>query len=122
MRNWGELRDVYGSAAEIPELLAAGATETGWDSSVWGDLWGRLCHQGTVTPASYAALPDLSRIVASQPDLPLDPALFLAAAIVAATDAPPEKVGLRDRNAVEMAELRTMAEHKLNLVVARSDF
>jgi hypothetical protein len=99
--NWGELRDVYGSAAEIPKLLAAGATETGLDSPAWGDLWGRLCHQGTVPPASYAALPDLRRIASSRPELPLDPVLFLAAAIIAVTGAPPDKVGLRERNAVD---------------------
>ena len=48
MTNWRDLRDVYGSAAQAPALLEEAASVTDWDAPVWRELWGRLCHQGTV--------------------------------------------------------------------------
>jgi hypothetical protein len=122
MTNWRELRDVYGSATEVPLLLGEAASETDWDAPVWTELWGRLCHQGTVTPASYASLPVLTGIAASRRELPMDPALFLAAAIVAATDAPAEVTRVRERYLNEIVALRTTALHKLGIVDGRADF
>src|SRR5882724_4754888 len=53
--DWTNLNDAYGSAREIPSLI-----ETWRKSSsdrLLSELWGRLCHQGTVYPASFAAIP-----------------------------------------------------------------
>ena len=49
MTDWALLTDAYGPADEIPALLADASTD---DSSAWDELWGRLCHQGTVSTAS----------------------------------------------------------------------
>ncbi|MDX6238303.1 MAG: hypothetical protein QOG10_3118 [Kribbellaceae bacterium] len=48
MTNWVALQDAYGSARDVPNLLAAAEAGTGDDRGVWDELWGRLCHQGTV--------------------------------------------------------------------------
>jgi len=121
MTNWRDLRDVYGSAAEVPALLDQAASVTDWDAPVWRELWGRLYHQGTVAPASYAALPSLARIAEARPNVALDPALFLAASIVASTDGPPEIAEVRDRYAAQIDSLRPVAEHKLDLAHERAD-
>src|SRR5665647_128166 len=47
MTDWQGLRDVYGSAAGVPALLDEAASVMDWDASVWGELYSRLCHQGT---------------------------------------------------------------------------
>lgn len=121
MTDWRDLLDVYGSAAEVPALLEEAASVTDWDAPVWRELWGRLCHQGTVTQASYAALPSLARIAEARPNVALDPALFLAADIVASTDGPPEIAEVRDRYAAQIYSLRPVAEHKLDLAHERAD-
>ncbi|EIZ79716.1 hypothetical protein WSK_1693 [Novosphingobium sp. Rr 2-17] len=63
---WETLSHAYGSAADIPELLRQLAGETGpkinYDSEPWFTLWSRLCHQGDVYDASYAALPHIVEI------------------------------------------------------------
>lgn len=57
---WGELEQAYGSAEDIPRLLAslgsAGDAERG---ELWFGLWGTLCREGEVYTASYAAAPHL---------------------------------------------------------------
>ena len=119
--NWPGLRDVYGSAADIPALLDDAAAATDWDAPVWRELWQRLCHQGSVAPASYAALPALARIAESRADLALDPALFLAASIIASRGGPPEISDVRSVYAVQITALRPVAEYKLELVTERAD-
>jgi len=119
--DWAELRDVYGSAAAIPALLADAALTTDWAAPVWNELWGRLCHQGTVSPASYAALPALAQIAESRADVALDPAIFLAASIIASTDGPPEATDVRSVYRTQIETLRPVAEHKLELVHERVD-
>ncbi|MEV6512407.1 hypothetical protein [Streptomyces sp. NPDC051642] len=58
--DWSELTHAYGSAEDIPGLFARlGGTE---DDAVWQELWGSLCHQGSVYDASWAALPVLTDI------------------------------------------------------------
>ena len=37
--------------------LAAFPPHDSYDAEPYGTLWSALCHQGTVYPASYAALP-----------------------------------------------------------------
>ena len=112
---------MYGSAADIPALLDDAAAATDWDAPVWRELWQRLCHQGSVAPASYAALPALARIAESRADLALDPALFLAASIIASRGGPPEISDVRSVYAVQITALRPVAEYKLELVTERAD-
>ena len=58
--DWSELTHAYGSAEDVPGLFARlGGTE---DDEVWQELWGSLCHQGSVYDASWAALPVLTDI------------------------------------------------------------
>lgn len=121
MTDWPQLQDAYGSAAEIPALLDDAASTTDWDAPVWEELWSRLCHQGTVASASYAALPALARTAESRADLALDPALFLVASIIASIDGPPEIADVRSVCAAQIGTLRPVAEHKLELVHERAD-
>lgn len=58
--DWSNLEDVGGSAEYIPELLAE--LETTRDREILSELWDRLCHQGSVYSASFAALPELIRL------------------------------------------------------------
>lgn len=55
--DWSALKHAYGSAADVPALLASLSPDP--EASVWEQLWSRLCHQGTVYSASFAALPAL---------------------------------------------------------------
>ena len=66
---WSALRDAYGSAADIPELLrtvASDVASTG-AGTPWPDLWSALCHQGDVYSASFAAIPHLVDALAVDP-------------------------------------------------------
>jgi hypothetical protein len=121
MVEWRELQDIYGSAAEVPGLLKAAASSTQWDAPAWAGLWQRLYHQGTVAPASYAALPKLARIASERPDVAIDPALLLFASIISSTDGPPEIGTVRERYATEIAGLVPVADRKLDLVRERTD-
>jgi len=72
---WSELSHAYGSATDIPDLLAqlyaASAQATwlfqDWDSEPLASLGNALVHQGDVYSASYAALPHLIAIATAQP-------------------------------------------------------
>jgi hypothetical protein len=66
---WSELEHCYGSAADIPGLLAQleSFPSSHGNSEPWFSLWSALCHQGDVYPASFAAVPHIIRILASNP-------------------------------------------------------
>ncbi|MET9611939.1 hypothetical protein [Kitasatospora indigofera] len=76
MIDWSTLHDAYGPAAAIPGLLERAADR---DQDAIDRLWGRLCHQGTISSASIAALPQLADIAEST--VPGHWALDLAGAI-----------------------------------------
>jgi hypothetical protein len=120
--NWSQLRDIYGPAGDIPELLDAAASETSWDAPVWKELWERLYHQGSVAPASYAALPALCEIARARPDIALDPALFLAAAILSSTGGPLDREIVRSENGDQVKAIQPLARYKLGLVTDPTDF
>jgi hypothetical protein len=65
---WNKLKDAYDSTSEVPKLLQQlekySSLEKTWQSEIWFKLWSDLCHQGDVYPASFAAVPQLSRIAA----------------------------------------------------------
>ncbi|MCL2423492.1 MAG: hypothetical protein FWD11_06295 [Micrococcales bacterium] len=51
------------------------------DDSAWAELYNQLCHQGSVNPISYAALPVLAALVLDKPDCAWP--LTIASSIVA---------------------------------------
>lgn len=115
------MRHAYGSADDIPALLAA-AEEPDAARSVWEGLWSRLCHQGTVAGASYAALPALARLAAKREPTGYVEPLHLAASIIASDDGPEDPSGVRRRYAAELASLRAIAERNLALADGPIEF
>ena len=84
MTDWHTLHDAYGPADAVPTLLSRLRPE-GTDPA-WKELWSRLCHQGTVYPASFAALPLLESLARAWSAVRRDPILHLAGAIVCSAD------------------------------------
>src|SRR5262245_59849344 len=99
MTDWAALRDAYGPANQVPALLAAAEEASTDDGGPWDELWGRLCNQGSVYSASYAALPVLARIITRHAPSGYVAALHLAAEILASTDGPDHSHSVRDRYA-----------------------
>ena len=66
---WSELQHAYGSAADIPPLLRQleSFPSSAGDSEPWFSLWSALCHQDDVYTASFAAVPHIIRVLASDP-------------------------------------------------------
>ena len=64
---WSELQQAYGSAANIPGLLAQlrDLPDASGDSEPWFSLWSALAHQGDVYSASFAAVPHVVAVIAS---------------------------------------------------------
>ncbi|MCT7665478.1 hypothetical protein [Shinella kummerowiae] len=77
---WKDLQHAYGEAADIPALLHLLAQSSGpkadYQEEPWFGLWSRLCHQGDVYTASYAAVPHIVRIAADAKG-PIDTSFFL---------------------------------------------
>ena len=82
---WAAATDPYGSAAAIPGLLGRAESDPP-DTAVWQELWGRLCHQGTVYEASFLAIPSLARIARSAKPAAYSQPLNLLASIAGSTD------------------------------------
>jgi hypothetical protein len=112
MTEWASLRDGFGSAEQIPALLAVAAEDPdrrdGWDA-----LWTRLYHQGTVYTASYAALPALAAMSRQHGPGGYLPALHLAASIIASDDGPEDSATVRRRYDRELADLGAVAARNL---------
>jgi hypothetical protein len=117
--NWTSLRDAYGSAGPVEALLERADTE---DRAVWEELWSRLCHQGTVYTASYAALPWLADLAARQGPSGFVEPLFLATCIVASTDGPEEPAAVRTRYAETIRVLHEVAERLVSFASDDTDF
>jgi hypothetical protein len=81
-RRWSELRDTYGHATPVSTILRTIDAGEASDE-VWTNLWSRICHQGDVCEASYAAVPHLVRIARDPAQIRWD-LLALPAAIEAA--------------------------------------
>jgi len=69
---WDQLRHAYGSATDIPRLLAAAAGPPSGRDRAWALLWDRLCHHGSVYSASAAAVPELTRLACDDTLRPAD--------------------------------------------------
>lgn len=119
--DWASITDVYGPAGDVPRLLQE-AEAAGNEPKAWNDLWGRLCHQGTVSPASYAALPLLFDIAERHGGATHIAALDLAAGILASTDGPRDLADVRSEHAVTIARLRDLAERNLAWAQSDADF
>jgi hypothetical protein len=68
--DWASLRHAYGSADDVPDLLRALASgdEDQRKNAVY-ELFGNIWHQGTVYPATAAAVPFLYELL-SAPNVP----------------------------------------------------
>ncbi|MDR3157537.1 MAG: hypothetical protein LBU11_00690 [Zoogloeaceae bacterium] len=66
---WSELTHAYGSAKDIPPLLAQlkSIPECKGDEEPWFSLWSALAHQGDVYTASFAVVPFVIEVLASNP-------------------------------------------------------
>lgn len=120
MTDWSALRTAYGPADQVPALLAAAR---GGDDAAWNDLWGHLCHQGTVYTASYAALPALADLAEQSPPAPYVQPLHLAAMILASDDRADAGANLEPttEHAETLARLHVVAERNLALARDASD-
>lgn len=78
---WAELDHAYGEASDIPDLLYA--TEHG-DEEAEHDLWASLWQEDEVFTGSYAAVPHLLHMVASEKETVSIWLLHLVARIEAA--------------------------------------
>lgn len=114
--DWALLTDAYGRADEVPSLLIA--AETG-DPLAWEELWSRLCHQGSVSTASYAAIPHLSELALRSEPVGYNQALALAAAIVGSDDGPQDAEMVRRSYQPFVLAMHKAAEE--NLALARDD-
>jgi hypothetical protein len=68
---WGELTHAYGNATDVPELLRQleeFPPSPAYDSEPWFSLWSALAHQGDVYSASFAAVPHVVKVLASDPE------------------------------------------------------
>lgn len=54
--DWASLHHAYGEATDIPDFLRAAGNG---DLEALGEFYGNLCHQGSVYPATAAAVPFL---------------------------------------------------------------
>jgi hypothetical protein len=113
MVEWSSLRDARGPAERVPVLLAAAAAAGPDEQDPWDDLWDRLCHQGTVYSASYAALPALTKMSRRGDPDGYVLALHLAADIIASTDGPEDRAMIRQRYRHELADLCLVAARNL---------
>jgi hypothetical protein len=67
---WRDLTHAYGDAADIPELLRQLESlppSAAYDSEPWFSLWSALAHQGDVYSASFAAVPHVVKVLATDP-------------------------------------------------------
>jgi hypothetical protein len=83
MTDWASLRHAYGSADDLPALLAALPSQR---ERALEALYARICHQGTVYSASFAALPVLAQIAARLEPPDRFPILRLAGVILCSDD------------------------------------
>ncbi|MER5311074.1 hypothetical protein ABT034_25165 [Streptomyces sp. NPDC002773] len=120
MTDWPRLTHAYGSAEDIPTLLARIASEP--ESGLWNDLWSALCHQGSVYSASFAALPWLADMAESEDRGRAVSALGLAGAIMAGADQPHGAGDVRARHAAEIAALLASVKRRLRTATGRTEY
>lgn len=108
---WSTLSHAYGSAGDVPFWLSKLTPDP--TEEAWGELWSRLCHQGWVYSASFAALPALRDLARDWSPVDRIPALALAGGIVAGHDRSPELEQLHRAHAAGIAQLRDLTLESL---------
>ena len=81
---WDQLYHAFGPATDLPELLDALSPDP--SDPLWGELWGRVCHQGSIYPASRYVLPFLLNLAAGWSEPGRIMPLVLASAIAASPE------------------------------------
>lgn len=69
--NWENLNHAYGKASNIPQLLSRLSSypeESNYKDEPWFSLWSSLFHQGTIYSASFAAVPEIVRLILLAPE------------------------------------------------------
>jgi hypothetical protein len=117
--DWHDLRDAYGPADAVPMLLARAKSD---DRSVWDELWSRLCHQGSVQTASYAAVPSLAELAERREPAGYVEPLALATSILASVDGPETPDAIRSRYPESVASLNRQAKRNLALAATTTEF
>jgi hypothetical protein len=111
MPDWALLKHAYGAAEDIPDLLAALSPDM--KAPVWDPLWSRLCHQGTVYSASFAALPVLLATASEWAPAERVMVLSLAGSIVSGKTVAGDREGLRTEYQPIRTSLETLARETL---------
>ncbi|MFI0222948.1 hypothetical protein [Streptomyces lydicus] len=111
MTDWSRLHHAYGTAEDVPGLLDAVGPDA--QDSGWNELWSRLCHQGTVYSASYAALPALTEMARQWSTADRRMPLYLAGSIVASTDQPYSDEDPQVTYASQVSDLAQLAEEAI---------
>lgn len=110
--DWSRLEHSYGSAANVPQLFEDVADPALADEA-WVELWSCLCHQGTVSSASFAALPVLAEIATGRKPGDHWQAIALAGRIVVGEKQLHKPGYARARYPDAIDELHQMAQHHL---------
>ncbi|MBK6013412.1 hypothetical protein [Streptomyces sp. MBT53] len=118
--DWSRLTHAYGSAADLPEFFESVGDPESADWA-WEELWSSLYHQGTVYPASFAALPALTDIAAGRRPGRHRHAIALAGAIVAQEEQLHERGYVRAHYAAQLDELRASTLHRLTADAFEAD-
>ncbi|OKJ69627.1 hypothetical protein [Streptomyces sp. CB02261] len=120
MTDWPRLSHAYGSAEDIPALLARIASES--EPGLWNDLWSALCHQGSVYSASFAALPWLAGMADDEDRGQAVNALNLAGAIMAGAEQAHGAGDVRTEHSAEIATLLASVNRHLRSATHRTEY
>ena len=81
-KEWSELTHAYGSAEDVPALLAQlNAADKQTREDAFSELFGNIWHQGTVYPATVKALSELITLLKSPDCKDRDSVTILVASI-----------------------------------------
>jgi hypothetical protein len=66
---WSTLQHAYGRASDVPDLLRQleSFPSSEGNAEPWFSIWSALAHQGDVYTASFAAVPHVVQVLASDP-------------------------------------------------------
>jgi hypothetical protein len=103
---WSELHHAYGPARDTPSVLRQIYASP--DDHDWGNLFGTVVHQGSVSTAAYAALPHV--VAAAEAREPAERVMYLvfAGSVAAGIDAKPVPAHLIDDYRAAVVRARSM--------------
>ncbi|WP_459804351.1 hypothetical protein [Herbidospora sp. RD11066] len=120
MTDWSRLTHAYGSAENIPDLLDQLVPDS--RAEVWEELWSCICHQMTVYPASFAALPRLTEIARTWAPEDRTMILSLCGSIVAGARQPHGAGDVRAIHAPEIEELLVLTDETMHAAIDEDSF